>query len=67
MATSTTKGGINQSLGSPYSSKLIARTKATWEPYVGRPLSDQEALEIIEAMTGLFQFLERLEGENAQV
>lgn len=51
---------------SPYSVALLEKTKRVWEPYAGHPISDEEARQIIENMTGLFEFLERLDRKDAQ-
>ena len=37
--------------------ELVALTKATWEPYAGHPINDDEAEEIIMNTTGLLRLL----------
>jgi len=37
--------------------QLIARTKETWQPRAGRNLSDEDAREIAENVTGFFRLL----------
>jgi len=38
-------------------SQLIARTRETWQPRAGRNLSDEDAREIAENVTGFFRLL----------
>jgi hypothetical protein len=37
--------------------QLIARTKDTWQPRAARSLSDEDAREIAENVTGFFRLL----------
>jgi len=37
--------------------QLTARTRETWQPRVGRNLSDEDAREIAENVTGFFRLL----------
>jgi len=40
-----------------YSDKLIVETRKVWEERLGCPLTDEEARELIENITGFFRIL----------
>ena len=46
--------------------QLIARTKETWQPRAGRNLSDEDAREIAENVTGFFRLLLEWEASEKQ-
>lgn len=57
--------GAGAGASEPLGRDFLERTKRVWEPYAGKPLSDEDAREITETMLGLFDLLDRLGGENA--
>ena len=46
--------------------QLIARTKATWQPRAARSLSDEDAREIAENVTGFFRLLLEWEASDKE-
>lgn len=50
---------------SRYSDKLIAETKAVWQPYYAAPLSDEDAREIVENMIEFMRLLSTLKKHRA--
>ena len=46
--------------------QLIARTGETWQPRAGRNLSDEDAREIAENVTGFFRLLLEWEASEKQ-
>jgi hypothetical protein len=44
-----------------YSEEFLDRTIETWQEYYARPLTREDAREIADNMTGLFNLLEELD------
>ncbi|PKK83706.1 MAG: hypothetical protein CVT49_07410 [candidate division Zixibacteria bacterium HGW-Zixibacteria-1] len=44
-----------------YSKEFLDRTIETWQQYYARPLTREDAREIADNMTGLFNLLEELD------
>lgn len=50
----------------PFGRDFLERTKGVWEPYAGKPLTDEDAREIAETMLSLFDPLDQSGGENGR-
>ncbi len=50
-------GNIPQETGSYPSADLIQHTIRVWEPRLGRPLSEEDARQILENVVGFFRVL----------
>lgn len=48
-----------------FSEEFLQRTIKFWQPRYPYPLTLEDAREIAENMTGLFQLLDKLDRENA--
>jgi hypothetical protein len=47
-----------------YSRQLIERTKSVWQPYAATPLSDQDAIDILDGMLELAGAVARLRSND---
>lgn len=48
-----------------FSKEFLEKTRRFWESRYGSPLTPEDAREIAESMTGLFQLLDKLDGKYA--
>jgi hypothetical protein len=54
---------ISRTFPSP---ELIQHTIRVWQPRLGRTLSDEDARQILENITGFFRVLHRWDGNEGQ-